>query len=51
MTYQKPGSWPHRSLVGGDGDYSGGASSGAVKTSISASLWCPLNEVPCKQNI
>jgi hypothetical protein len=40
----------------GEGGCSGGACSGAaclgaVKTSISISLWCPLNEVTCKQNI
>jgi hypothetical protein len=38
------------------GGYSGGTCSGAacsgpIKTSISTSLWCPLNEVPCKQKI
>jgi hypothetical protein len=35
----------------GEGGYSEGAYSGAIKTSISASLWRPLKEVPCKQNI
>jgi hypothetical protein len=40
----------------GEGGCSGGACLGAaclgaVKTSISISLWCPLNEVTCKQNI
>jgi hypothetical protein len=34
-----------------EGACSGAACSGAVKTSISASLWRPLNEVPYKQNI
>jgi hypothetical protein len=30
---------------------SGAAYSGDIKTSIRASLWRPLNEVPCKQKI